>query len=184
MSLAQTAVALCMTILAGCTGSPIDTSHPTQEFQTASYLDTVDEELQQSDRLVSRAVGALLTEALPGAGGERLEMTSVEQVKRATKQIDAASQLLKARQYPPELPRGIREELFAVRDNMLAAYRIKQKSLAILKKYLIHRDPYLMDEYRKLSQQSNKRQDEAHARLAGLKARLRTPHTGASNVLR
>jgi hypothetical protein len=176
MNPAQTVVALFMTILAGCTGSPIDTSHPTQQFQTATYLDTADEEMQRADRLVSRAVGALLTEALPESGGERPEMMSVEQVKRATKQIDAASQLLKARRYPPELPRSVHEELLAIRDSMLAAYRIKQKSLAILKKHLIHGDSYLMDEYRRLSQQSKTRQDEAHARLAGLKARFAPPN--------
>lgn len=174
-----TVVALFMTILTGCTGSPVDTtSHSSQDFQVATYLETVDEEMQRADRLVSRAVGALLTEALPEAGGGLSETTSVEQVKRATKQIDAVNQLLKARQYPSGLPRSIREELFAIRDSMLAAYRIKQKSLAMLKKYLNHRDPHLMDEYRKLSQQSKARQDEAHARLAGLKARFAPPKPG------
>lgn len=179
MNLAQkTLVMLVMTILTGCNNATFGTSQPDQEQQTATYLDMVDAEFQQSDRLVSRAVGSLLTEVLPGAGRGLPDKSSVETVKRATKQIDAVSHVLKARRYPSGLPRRIREELLAIRDNMLEAYRIKQKSLAILKKYLIRRDPYLMDEYRRLSQQSSKKQDEAHARFANLKARFRNPGTG------
>lgn len=67
MNLKKTSlVTLLMAILAGCNGSMFDTSPPDQEQQTATYLDMVDVELQQSDRLVSRAVGSLLTEVLPG----------------------------------------------------------------------------------------------------------------------
>lgn len=179
MNLKKTSlVTLLMAILAGCNGSMFDTSPPDQEQQTATYLDMVDVELQQSDRLVSRAVGSLLTEVLPGTSRELPDKSSVDKVKRATEQIDAVSQVLKARRYPSELPRRIREELLAIRDNTLEAYRIKKKSLAILKKYLIRRDPYLMDEYRRLSQQSSKKQDEAHSRFASLKARFRNPGTG------
>lgn len=167
-----------MTILAGCNNSMFGTSPPDQEQLAATYLDMVDVEMQQSDRLVSRAVGSLLTEVLPGAGRELPDKSSVEKVKLATKQIDAVSQVLKVRRYPSGLPREIREELLTIRDNMLEAYRIKQKSLAIIKKYIIRREPYLMDEYRRLSQQSSKKQDEAYSRFASLKARFRNPGTG------
>ena len=176
MNLAKiTLMMLVIIICAGCNNSTFGTSNPDQEQQTATYLDMVDTELQQSDRLVSRAVGSLLTDVLPGTGRVLPDKSFVEKVKQATKQIDAVSQVLKARRYPSGLPRRIREELLTIRDNTLEAYRIKKKSLAILKKYLLHRDPYLMDEYRRLSQLSTKKQDEAHSRFASLKARLALP---------
>lgn len=145
-------ILLSIFILCGCnlqSGNQPD--HQTRE-KVASFITALEQELQVMDSLSSRAISPLISENSTLHGETPAAIT--EKFQRAKRQISAAAIMLEEKVIPVQVPTLVRDELLVAQNDLLRAYRIKLKSIDILKEYQATKKPYLLDQYRNLSAES------------------------------
>jgi hypothetical protein len=156
-------IAVVLLMSSGCQNQ--STSSPTDAVsaEAARYITQFEQELQSMDSLNSKAVSDLLAEAVAPKGQQQTSAVFSEKLQQAKRQIAAATLLLEEKEIPVQIPKGVREELLAARDDLLRTYRIKLKSLELLKEYQKQHQPYLLEQYRALATESANVMQEARS---------------------
>ena len=160
-------------VLSGCQNQPGNHKDQQAREKASIYITALEQELQVMDSLSSKAIAPLISEYSVPRGETYAALN--EKFQQAKRQLSAAAVMLEDKVIPADLPKQVREELLAARDDLLRAYRAKLKSLDQLKNYQQTQQTYLFDQYRKLSDESVTLTQEAKAYINNAK-RLAEPN--------
>lgn len=138
--------------LCGCQKQPAKQANFQQRENLNRYIAAFEQSLQEIDTLNSRALYPLLSKTQEH--NEDSRNVIIERFQHAKGQFSAASIMLQEKEIPVEIPKTVRDELLAAKDRLSRAYRIKLKSLDLLREYRLKNYPYLLEKYRRLSDES------------------------------